>query len=100
MAICTVMGVNTASRIQQAAEPGQVVISQDVWRQLRGRSEFHFEHLGDRSLKGIGPIGLYVAIMESAVTNVSRRAMQPVCDLEHKGRQFVLSLYCPLLISA
>ena len=65
-------GVNTASRIQQAAEPGQVVISQDVWRQLRGRSEFHFEHLGDRSLKGIGPIGLYVAIMESAVTSVSK----------------------------
>jgi adenylate cyclase len=72
MAICTVMGVNTASRIRQAAEPGQVVISQDVWRQLRGRSEFHFEHLGDRSLKGIGPIGLYVAIMESAVTSVSQ----------------------------
>src|SRR6266496_718862 len=65
-------GVNTASRIQQAAEPGQVVISQDVWRQLRGRSEFRFEHLGDRSLKGIGPIGLYVAMMESAVTSVSK----------------------------
>src|SRR5215831_5921246 len=65
-------GVNTASRIQEAAEPGQVVISQDVWRQLRGRSEFRFEHLGDPSLKGIGPIGLYVAMMESAVTSVSK----------------------------
>src|SRR5262245_2500855 len=57
-------GVNTAARIQEAAEPGQVVASQDVWRQLRGRPEFHFEHLGDRSLKGIGPMGLYVANME------------------------------------
>jgi len=67
-------GVNTAARIQEAAEPGQVVISQDVWRQLRGRSEFRFEHLGDRSLKGIGPIGLYAAMMESAVTSVSKTA--------------------------
>jgi adenylate cyclase len=65
-------GVNTAARIQEAAEPGQVVISQDVWRQLRGRPEFRFEHLGDRSLKGIGPMGLYVGTMQSDATSVSK----------------------------
>jgi adenylate cyclase len=65
-------GVNTAARIQEAAEPGQVVISQDVWRQLRGRSEFRFAHLGSRSLKGIGPLDLYVAMMESGATSVSK----------------------------
>src|SRR5438094_2917680 len=64
-------GVNTAARIQGAAEPGQVVISQDVWRQLRGRPEFRFEYLGDRSLKGIGPMGLYVGTMDSDATSVS-----------------------------
>src|SRR6266705_618467 len=55
--------VNAAARIQETAEPGQVVVSQDVWRQLRGRREFYFEPLGDRSLKGIGPIGIYAAIV-------------------------------------
>ena len=65
-------GVNTAARIQEAAEPGQVVISQDVWRQLRRRREFRFEHLGDRSLKGIGSMNLYVAMMESVATSVSK----------------------------
>src|SRR5438094_5302968 len=55
---------NAAARIQEAAEPGQVAVSQDVWRQLRGRREFYFEPLGDRSLKGIGPIGLYAATVE------------------------------------
>ena len=65
-------GVNTAARIQEAAEPGQIVISQDVWRQLRGRAEFRFEHLGDRSLKGVGPIGLYVGTIESGDTSVSK----------------------------
>jgi len=38
-------GVNAAARVQEAAEPGQVVLSQDVWRQLRGRKEFQFESL-------------------------------------------------------
>jgi adenylate cyclase len=61
-------GVNAAARVQQAAEPGQVVLSQDVWRQLRGRTEFQFESLGDRSLKGVGTIGLYVVtLMEPAI---------------------------------
>ena len=56
--------VNAAARIQEAAEPGQVVISQDVWRQLRGRRGFRFEHLGDRPLKGTGPIGLHFVNVE------------------------------------
>src|SRR5215475_6234227 len=58
-------GVNTAARIQGSAEPGQVVISEDVWRQLRGRREFRFEQLGERPLKGVGPIGLHVVSMQS-----------------------------------
>jgi adenylate cyclase len=57
-------GVNAAARIQQAAEPGQVVLSQDVWRQLRGRTELQFESLGDRSLKGVGSIRLYVVTVK------------------------------------
>jgi adenylate cyclase len=76
-------GVNTAARIQEAAEPGEVVISQDVWRQLRGRPEFRFKHLGDRPLKGIGPMGLYVAMMESGATpggtsNVRSQTQRPL----------------------
>ena len=61
-------GVNAAARVQEAAEPGQVVLSQDVWRQLRGRKEFQFESLGDRSLKGVGPIGLYVVTVKEPAT--------------------------------
>lgn len=53
-----------AAQIQGAAEPGQVVVSQDVWRQLRGRREFCFLDLGDRSLKGIGSIGLYAVTVQ------------------------------------
>src|SRR6266513_1514804 len=56
--------VNVAARIQEAAEPGQVVLSRDVWQQLRSRRAFRFQSLGARSLKGIAPTTLYVVTLE------------------------------------
>jgi class 3 adenylate cyclase len=47
-------GVNIAARIQATAGPDQVVCSEDVVRHLRKRSEFGFDELGERSLKGLG----------------------------------------------
>ncbi len=53
-------GVNTASRLQAEARPGQVLVSDDVWRLLRRRSEFRLERIGERRLKGIGdPIEVF-----------------------------------------
>jgi class 3 adenylate cyclase len=46
-------GVNTASRLQGEASPGKVLISEDVWRQLRTRPEFQFRSLGEVELRGI-----------------------------------------------
>jgi len=53
-------GVNTAQRIQTVAEAGQIVVSGDVWRQLRNRSTFRFEPLGERELKGVEALDLYL----------------------------------------
>ncbi len=46
-------GVNTAARLQQSAEPGEVLVSEDVWRPLRQRSQLRFTPLGERRLKGL-----------------------------------------------
>lgn len=46
-------GINTAARLHQEATPGQVIISEDVWRQLRQRPEFRFSSLGAVELRGI-----------------------------------------------
>jgi TolB-like protein/class 3 adenylate cyclase len=55
-------GVNTAQRIQTLAEPGQIVVSVDVWRQLRNRPSYRFEPLGEQSLKGVEALELYLVL--------------------------------------
>ena len=63
--------VNAAARIEAAAEPGQVVVTEDVWRQIRGREGFRFEPLGNRPLKGVGSIGLYAVTLDEGATTLS-----------------------------
>jgi adenylate cyclase len=76
-------GVNAAARIQETARPGQVVISQDVWRQLRGRREFQFQDLGERSLKGTGSIDLYAVSVQGDQARSSRST--PTKDVQATG---------------
>lgn len=45
-------GVNVASRLQERAQPGEVLVSGDVWRQLRQLPEFRATHGGARKLRG------------------------------------------------
>src|SRR5215470_16478809 len=58
--------VNAAARIEAAVDPGQVVVSEDVWRQIRGREGLRFETLGNRNLKGVGLIDLYAVSLEES----------------------------------
>ena len=46
------MGVNIASRIQQLATPGGIVVSDDVWRQIRNQSEMEGKSMGEHDIKG------------------------------------------------
>jgi class 3 adenylate cyclase/TolB-like protein len=56
--------VNLAARVQSQARPQQVAVSEDVWRQLRGRTEYSFEPMGARELKGIPePVTLYQILL-------------------------------------
>jgi adenylate cyclase len=46
-------GVNIAARLEGIAEPGGVCISDDAYRQIRGKVEIAFENMGLKTLKNI-----------------------------------------------
>jgi adenylate cyclase len=46
-------GVNIAARIENECEPGGVYLSDDAYRQVRGKTSLAFDDLGAKSLKNI-----------------------------------------------
>jgi adenylate cyclase len=53
-------GVNIAARLEGIAEPGGICISEDAFRQVRGRVDAEFVDLGEQSLKNIAqPLRVY-----------------------------------------
>ena len=62
-------GVNVAARVENECQPGGVCLSDDAFRQVRGKTNFAFDDLGERSLKNIDkPVRLYAARMAAATT--------------------------------
>jgi adenylate cyclase len=63
-------GVNVAARIETFAQPGEVCVSEDVWRQVRGRLAADFDDLGPQTFKNIAePVRVYRARAEGAVAS-------------------------------
>jgi TolB-like protein len=55
-------GVNIAARVENECEPGDVCLSASAFEQVRGKTGFVFDDLGERSLKNIDrPVRLYAA---------------------------------------
>src|SRR5262249_3173520 len=53
-------GVNIAARLEGIAEPAGICISEDAFRQVRGKVEAEFADMGEQSLKNITrPLRVY-----------------------------------------
>ena len=61
-------GVNIAARLEGIAAPGGICISEDAFRQVRGKIDAEFTDPGERSLKNIAPN----AILEGSDTDLCR----------------------------
>jgi adenylate cyclase len=69
-------GVNIAARIENECEPGGVYLSDDAFRQVRGKTSFVFDDLGERSLKNIDrPVRLY-AVRSAASTAAAKSPVE------------------------
>jgi adenylate cyclase len=71
-------GVNIAARLEGIAEPGGICISDDAFRQVRGKVEAEFVDHGEHSLKNIArPLRVYSVRPASA----SERHLAPAAGL-------------------
>ena len=72
-------GVNVAARVESECEPGGVCLSDDAFRQVRGKTAFAFDDLGERVLKNIDrPVRLYAARSAAAPTVRSTESTKPL----------------------
>lgn len=73
--------VNTAARLQEIGEPGQVFISATVHEQIRNRLRLGYEFLGARALKNLPepvPVFRVRAEVEGVTLAASRRPEEPL----------------------
>jgi adenylate cyclase len=68
-------GVNIAARLEGIAEPGGICVSEDAFRQVRGKVDAEFDDLGEQSLKNIiRPLRVY-RVRPRKPTKESARAL-------------------------
>jgi adenylate cyclase len=61
-------GVNIAARLEGIAEPGGICISEDAFRQVRGKVDAEFDDIGEQSLKNIAhPLRVYSVVLPKPV---------------------------------
>jgi TolB-like protein/predicted TPR repeat methyltransferase len=73
-------GVNVAARVENECEPGGVCLSGNAYEQIRGKTSFAFDDLGERSLKNIDrPVRLYAA--RSATSSRAAAGAKPPVEL-------------------
>lgn len=73
-------GVNIASRLQQTATPGGVLISGDVRRQLDSDGKAHFVPVGELSLKNIADPVIGAVWPATAATEFAGTTIEPVAS--------------------
>jgi len=79
-------GVNIASRLQELAEPGGVVISSSVYDQVHNKLSVGFDCLGQRPMKNIAPLTSYrVTLGDQAAGQGSIAANQGPARREEAG---------------
>jgi adenylate cyclase len=68
-------GVNIAARLEGIAEPGGVCISDDAYRQIRGKVDVAFEDMGSQTLKNIAePMRVWRTRISGGAESVSRQS--------------------------
>lgn len=79
-------GVNIASRLQELAEPGGVVISSSVYDQVHNKLSVGFDCLGQRPMKNIAPLTSYRLTLGSQATGPGSFAIEESATSPERAR--------------
>jgi adenylate cyclase len=72
-------GVNIAARLEGIAEPGGVCISDDAYRQIRGKIDIAFDDIGEQTLKNIAePMRAWQIRLASEAAPAIRSSPPPI----------------------
>ena len=86
-------GVNIAARLEGIAKPGAICLSEDAYRQVKGRLDLAVTNLGPTQLKNIAePIRVYS--LQVGVPAPARPASYPA-PARNRGRPVSRSSSCP-----
>ncbi len=76
-------GVNIAARIEGAAAPGSVTVSQAIFDQVKRTANLTFENLGEHDLKNISePLRLYRVAGEQAIHSLGASSLESAAARE------------------
>jgi adenylate cyclase len=82
-------GVNVAARLEALAKPGGILVSRNVFDQVRDKLSFSFEDLGEQTVKNIArPVGIHRVELANYTgeTAVKSAARPPHSDRAHSDR--------------
>jgi adenylate cyclase len=74
-------GVNVAARLEGIAEPGGICISDDAYRQVRGKMSAEFVDIGEQKLKNIArPVRAYKVSVDAPIDGKNAKPVLPFPD--------------------
>jgi TolB-like protein/class 3 adenylate cyclase/Tfp pilus assembly protein PilF len=92
-------GVNVAARLEGICEPGGICLSEDAYRQARGRLEAEFVDLGEQALKNIAlPVRAYALTPDAiAAAGAATPPARKTRGLSLRWRAITVALVAALL---
>jgi adenylate cyclase len=86
-------GVNIAARVESESQPGGVCLSGSAYEQVRGKTAFEFDDLGERHLKNIErPVRLYATRISALPTDNKKSPVDATKRLALSGRPSIAVL--------
>lgn len=72
-------GVNIAARLENLAEPGGICVSEDAYRQVRGKIDVEFEDRGEQEVKNVKePVRVYRVGIDHPIAATSLKKTEPL----------------------